>query len=141
MGLLSRLLGGSDEEEGKEWVDVVVHLEEEYTQKTAEVKFVDGTSEEIIYDTYTERDGVREYKYLDDYYVTPHAFREYYRFSKSYEQEKEVVIENVKSVEVKWEEPLIMTGEYEDHITREKLETLQKEYDIEVLDEDEDELS
>lgn len=136
---LSLIFGSDDEEEDKEWLDVIVHLKEERRQETARIEYADGTEEKVVYDTYSVRNGIREYKYIEEVNgVVGGIHGPYFRLSPKYEQEKEVVMRNVKNVEILWEEPLVMRDDLKKRLTREKYEELKDNYDIEIVDGDGD---
>lgn len=142
MGLLSRFT--STEEPDKEedddepvMVDIRVHVEREYTQKTVTLHFVDGSEKRIVYDFYKVTNGNRRYQYIDGYDLYK-DIKDWYRFNEEHELECEVNMEQVQFIEPDWEEIRFMEGTIEDRVTEERVEKIRSrdQYDVEVLERD-----
>lgn len=97
-----------EEEEGedsniKPFYRLETEVESEITRKTAKVVFASGKEETIEYHTFNQEYGIRKYKIMTDYDVgfqMIHFRKTALGFDYQYEQVKEVVMENVETVEV-----------------------------------------
>lgn len=150
MGLLSKLLGGSDEPETDEEEEtgpqpddkltVRFNLSSDHVHKKVEVTYDDGTTETLYYDKYEEEDGKRVYMKIVDAegaktYNSWRGDYDEYGIDYEYEQVKEIVVQNVRSFGIQEEYTYTYYGEHETTMKREDYERYDRHYDdVEVIE-------